>query len=408
MIVFDYLPAHELIKISSLNPRFADIILNHYIIRQFRLNDDQVTSSIYVSNYRLSYPDGEYTRVHITNSLNETLQGLELFGRFFKHICYEMMDFEMPSWQKLFESVERNCVNARKSIHIRSVPKTPKIDSSWDNNWTYSFDHTTTQVTLVGHFYDQIILSKMFPFLQQLTVEKLRKSIIQHYPHLTNLSIIALDEDETNANIRELLRLNPQLRHFHTATYNDAIFMTYLNEVLPNLESLSFKMNIEPQIDHEIIHFNSVKDFSLEINSIRPMNSYRQVIGNITFSQLETLTLKTFGSITLVPELIRVFSQYTNLKKLDMNMLMTPDELLSFIQVMPILEEVSFSLSQNNMINVLAALLSDNQRLEKVHVYSRYSNWTVSKFAEITPAAWQFFTNKYGSTFTRRIYRNSN
>lgn len=392
MSIFDYLRVGDLIRVAQINPRFANIVLNHYIIGKFRLHEKRGASSIGLAHFRLFYSGRKEERTDITRNAVETVSTLELFGHILKHLRYEVQDFALPDWQDMFEFVEKYCPQATKEITISSVAKSDSNIAKL-SNWRRSFDHRTTQVTIRGYNDIQIPLGDWFPFLEQLAVVKLTKASIQHYPHLTRFSI---EYGGHNSGICEFLHLNPQIQHFQAGTSNNASYVRYLSETLPNLESLSLNINIHsPNDDRNVIHFKNVKEFSFEISVSRRLHSYFCVIGNLRFDQLEIIRISARATATaLAVEIIRLIPQNTGLKIVEIDMPITSEQLLHLVQVLPNLKEISFNLDHSSMLAALQSILVDNHVVDKVTTQSLNNEVRLEDFVEITPDSWHLVENE--------------
>lgn len=260
-------------------------------------------------------------------------------------------------------------------------------------NWTYSFDRTTTNVTIRQHKYVPIPLTTLFPFLKNLSVLKLGESIAQHYPHLTHFSIQSLYDDHRNPDLYQLIRLNPQLRYLHTSAPNNGEYLGYLSRMLPNLESIDMEINFCGQcVGPHTIHFGNVKKWSLQITGILPWDSYIYAMGDITFDQLETLRVDAADNYA--SEIIRLIVQYRHLKELEINMGLTVNEMRQLVRVTPSLKEFSFNVERYGMIDVVGALLLENHVIEKITAQSINNEVRVEALQEITPAAWELIENE--------------
>lgn len=327
MNILDYLPVNDLIKVAPLSPHIADIILNRYIIGKFRLHEKAITASTGILI-------GETTneKVYVAHGLSETRLALKLFGHLFKHLRYEVERFGTPKWQKLFEYYDKYCPQATKEIDIYSV------DENALANWAYSFDQSTTHISIRRN---SIQLNDFFPFMQHLTAHELSNSMVQHYPHLTNCAIISFYDDHRNPNAFELIRLNPQLHHFHTTMRSNVSYLKYVSEMLPDLESLSIKMDIDPRdTDPETVHFKNVKEFKLVAFTGYGIPRSWSVIGNIRFNQLDVLKFETL-SIVYADEIVEMMAVNKGLKKFETNLRMTPESFSALLQTLPQLEEIS-------------------------------------------------------------------
>lgn len=389
MSVFDNLPINDLIMTAAISPRFTDIILNHYIIGKFRLHEKQQITLNGRNPFELMHFDKNGKNVILTNGSNATVFGLKIVGHILKHLNVEVTDFGSPDWLPIFESVDKYCSRATKEINIYG------LNFQALAYWTYKFQHMpTTTIAIHQKIYNESIYL-LFPLVENLSLLKLTVPLVQHLPHLAKCSIKFAD-DYKYPNICEFIRLNPQLRSFHTSMVNNNVsHVRFISEMLPNLESLSLTMQIKRlATDRETIHFKNVKEFSLRIYITIPLDSYRDAIGHIQFGQLETLKIKTLLPI-LAGDIIAMFSQNKNLNKIELDMRMTSEELLSVVETWPNLTEISLNLYYIDVFVALRAVSWDNLGLNKIHVFDRGNNIGADVLANVTQPGWQFIFNEF-------------
>lgn len=382
MNIFDYLPVNDLIIISELNARFVDIILEHYIISKYHLPEKSVFIFIRHADYQMAYKNDK-KNVTITTGLNHILWVLEHFGYIFNNLLFDVQDFGSVESQDIFKYNAKYCTQAVKTISIQG------IDSKAIANWTHSFDENTTHIQLGATNYDAIPLNEFFPFMQEISVFHISESIAQHFPHLTKCSI---DSAYRNDYTFKFIHLNPKLRHFHTSIYSNERHIKYLNRMLPNLESLAIGITNELifNLDREIIHFKNVKAFSLNLLGMEEVQSFRRDVFNITFDQLETFTLKR-KPYHLSADLLQIIAANSDLKKVETNLEMRPEQLVGLVQALPELKEMTLYWHEG-IISALQALLSGNHKIEKILVNNCFREALVD-LAEISPTAWEVVAN---------------
>lgn len=399
----------DLIRVATLSPRIADIILNHYIIGKFRFHEQKIICSI-----EALVVDPMVARIQIAHGLDEIRLALELFGHTIQQLHYEAHEFGSSKWQELFKAFDEFCPHATKDITIYAMD-----GSALAANWSYSFDETTAQVSIPYIKNNTIPLDIVFPFMKYLTISRLGESDARHHPHLTHLLFNGDYTDDKNARLSEFIHLNPQLQHFETSFINNMTYMRYLSESLPNLESLRIRLEVTScEIPSEIIHFKNVKEFTFDLFSAIQsydkfgrnvpaqliLDAYHRAISNITFDQLHTLKVEA-NRIVPSAHLIQMIAQNKALQKLQTNFQMTSAEMLGLIEVLPGLKEFSFELNTREMVSTLAALLLNSHGLNMIKVYRSCDGVDAETFAEIIPSAWEFARNETLTnyfTFTRK------
>lgn len=322
----------------------------------------------------------------IADGLNEALSALKMFAHIIEHLVYETIDFGSIYGREFYEYGKKYCPQATKEIIIHTV------DEKALANWTYSFDETATKVTIRSLQYDLLPLNQLFPFLADLSVRQVRQPIVQHFPHLTTYTSLSFHKDHTNQNLFELIRLNPQLRYFYTSARNNLQYLRYLSRMLPNVKTIDMDIDFSGQcIGPHAIHFRNITEWSLRIINLA-WDSYIFAIGDITFDQLETL--KVEAADNFASEIIRLMLQYQHLKKLEIHMGLTINEMQSLVRATPSLKEFTFNLDRYEMFNIVGPLLLENHGLEKITVHSPSNKVRAETLAEVTPAAWKLVENE--------------
>lgn len=371
----------DLITVAHMNPRFTDIILDHYIGTKFRMHEELITIRITWRHSLLYYDSVEHGRVYVTQDSNQTRWVLEHFGRVFNHLRYEIDEFGMPNSQKIFECVEKMYPKVEKPITIGIV------DHEALANWTYSFDSTTTTVELGSSASGPLPLRTLFPYMQELNTPGILKSTVDHHPHLTKLLINSMINIDDTA--FEFIRLNPQLRHFETwGTYNES-FVSYLNEMAPNLESLGFRVLYSPTVP-QIVRFKNVKEFSIDIRTAAQYPHLGMSIENMEFDQLEKLKIITVPTPHYY-YLVDMILENHGLRVIETNLDFIRDEIIKLLQELPDLEEISlywYSRAQFSTVGALELLFASNQRLNKITVRG-CDRASVVVLKELNPLNWE-------------------
>lgn len=391
MNILDLLPSEDLIKIAAINPRIADIIIKRYIISKYQFHEKQITIVFDKNEIFSFYAHSNGNRVYLSRKTSETLLVLEIFGHTLNHLYYLFHHIDDKIAKTVFDYAVKYSPQSAKDIEFRYIRRAQLA------NFSYTFDHTTTKVIIRSNCYNFIPLNELFPFMESVIFGPFVKPMIPHCPKLTNCTIQSLSNDDENKNVHELIRLNPQLKHFHTPVRNNASYVRYISQMLPNLESLSLNMQIDSvNTDSEIIHFENLKEFTFQITRAFELDQ-RTVIGNIRFGQLKTLNIKHSMDIDKT-QLIRWIQQNRGLKKLQANIQMNSDELLGLLEQLPELEEISITWD-GEFRNSLQVILQGAHKVNTINMY--YSGrMNVEEIETITPVNWQFVESKSGNSFS--------
>lgn len=228
--------------------------------------------------------------------------------------------------------------------------------------------------------------------MKQLSVINLLNHDIQYFPHLTDCSIQSTLND--NNNVKQFIRLNPQIQHFHITVRNNVSHVKYLAELLPILESLSLNVEIlSGNIDLEMIHFKSVKEFTLTISNIDEIPEFRNVIGCVQFDQLEMLNLRVFYAAVADDQIIDMIAKNVALKRFETNLRITNETFIGFLQALPELQEISIDW-YDEMLNSLESFFIENHGLSKIN-FKHFFLGNETVFMEKIPLNWHKVSSEY-------------
>lgn len=388
MHIFEHLPINDLVKIAEMSPRCTDIILHHFIVGKYRCHEKLITVQMSDTDIRLGYKTIFDEFVYITKNVNQTFWVVERFGHIFNHLLYEVVRLGTPDSLKVFELVDKYAVKAAKEIEIYGIDKTAM------SKWTYSFDSNVTQIKLGSFLSGPISLNALFPHMKHLTAGHLMESIVQHFPHLTGFVMESDFQDDFDPEMHEFIRLNPQLREFHTSIRKNETYVSYLNEMLPNLESLAMDIFVEdnqPVEGGENIHFGNVKSFALRLVSMVPVQSFRQSVCNLTFEHLESYKIQ--GDMNFdATDLIEMISVNRNLKFVEAyNVYITIEELEGLVQRLPELKEISIECS---IYALLGGFFMGNHVLDRINLNDCSDSVNIGTLEEISSSGWLVFESE--------------
>lgn len=392
---FNRFTPDDLIWVAEQSQRFAAIILDHYIIGKYNLHEKEISVIVGRTIY-LAFDTLERQAIPITTRYDQTLWTLQHFGHIFKHLSYQFGRFGNANSQEIINYVDKYCPLAPKTVTIFDV------DSQTLPVWDYSFDHTTTHVTISGTTIDEPIeLNRFFPHMQQLTIHYPKESItailLHRFPELTTFSINAMFRVEDNANFYEFIRLNPQIRQFSTSMHNNETFMAFVNEMLPHLQSLSVRNEIRSysfDANREIIHFKNVTKFALTLSSSHQhIRKFRDVGVRFAFDQLESFKLTT-TEFTDAKELIPIIVANKGLKIVETNMVLEYSELVGLVEALPALQVLTIHWERYNTIGEMRMFLLENHALNRVNVRIHSNRVITEDLKRMTPVNWSVVEEK--------------
>lgn len=120
-------------------------------------------------------------------------------------------------------------------------------------------------------------LNKIFPNMRilEIFVERLRDNncIGVHFPRLENLDPDLFSNNFNAYQIKQMIKLNPQIRSL-SIQRSSLEFLLTLRNLLPNLEHLvvSGAMSMQLQNTEDDIHFDSIKTLTFEGFEFFPQN----------------------------------------------------------------------------------------------------------------------------------------
>lgn len=380
MHIFDHLHLADLMTIAQIRPRFSDIIIDHYIIAKFHMHEHELIINV-ESDYRALIFNTEDRRLYIAESFDKLLSVLMHFGHIFNQLTYEITDFGTPSLEKIVEYVDKYCPQAKKAIFVVTVDRDALA------NWSYSIEITTPSIGLSIYVPQAFPLNDLFPRMEELKMEKIIESAVEYFPNLTKCSFESVLHPGSYKKAYEMIRLNPQLHSFKTMITNNASFVSYINEMLPNLQSLSFDF-FNVAIVAEMVRFTRVTEFSLDLSYCGADARIGQAIDNIKFDELKNLKIRSgFGRFDAnLKEMVR---ENRGLTSLAIDFSMTRTELTELIQILPDLEELSIywrSVRRVQILDMMEFLLIGNHKMNQINVYELMQ---ANEFVEITPLNWR-------------------
>lgn len=399
MLIFDHLPITDLVKVAEMSPRCAEIILQHFIVGKYRFHEKPITILIDTIRALLGYKTVFDEYEFITKDVHQTVWVLERFGHIFSHIQYSVIHFGAPDSLKVFESVDKYAVNSVKEITIFG------FDTTAMSNWTYSFDSNVTQIKFGSFVSDPIALNTLFPYMQHLTIGNIMQSIAQHFPYLTGFVSKSGFRDDFDPGMDEFIRLNPQLREFHTSIRKNETYISYVNEMLPNLESLAIDIFIENgrPVQGRNIHFKNVKSFKMRLISMEPVQSFQRSVCNLSFDHLESYKIQGDAYIDTA-DIIEMISMNQELTFFEAyQVYLSIEELIGLVQRLPKLEEISIECS---IYASLAALFTANHKLNRINLNDCSDDVNVNTLENISSFGWRVVVHENAFNYFSFIRNN--
>lgn len=407
LAIFDFLPLVDLFNIGSLNGRFRDLTVDHFLIPKFHLNVREINVISYTETYLALLEDDEVTSI---DGHNQTLNMLRRFGHIFKRITIKVQPGGYEKIAAISHYINKYCASdaVQEIIMFRGTNIIDLGNYSFKNVKIVTIRHI--EVPLGSDRDETIQLNNVFPRMEQLDIDYGTYFSYIHYnfPHLTTFRLhSACIENELM--LRTFYRLNRQLRSVEAPIFTNQAYLPFLNEMLPNLESLSIhNLNSEIYgsnlIAHDIVRFKNVKHFSVDLFTYnREWNvGIRERLSSIQFDHLEsyTVTSNVIGSIDFLIGLIVRNKAVTNITIPSSEL--KYEQLTTLTEALPNLKELTIGWEEKETRDVLRRFFVEAfeaTRLEKINVLLLESHglW-ITDVQEIVPPGWTFTEKRFIKT----------
>lgn len=348
---------------AAMLPHHRETITRYCLMDKFKLHKHEISITFNKDPHIADIENGRFA-----TGLNRVLFVLHSYGHIFTRIKVHIYPNGPSSIASISNYINKYCPNAKQELIFYSI-----IQKEWD----FSFENATK---IAFHRFimrsNDIPFEKLFPRMEQLEmIEPFSFGVLgQHLPQLKTFTLRVSFEADSNADLREFIRLNPQLRSFQMPLTRNNSILCYLNEMIPNLESLIIgKANgVWPYIDVDrSIHFNNVKHFSWGItkaNSGIWDTKIRHRFRTMVFDRLESIVIDSDESYAAE---IHVADIVDN-KKLKMVAIPTCEMrfeyLVRLVQGLPELKVLTIGWSMVNTLPVLERFLSIDMEVEQINI----------------------------------------
>lgn len=358
MGVFDYMHVNDLIKIASLNQRFSQLILEHYMITKFKLHTHVI--QLYIGQrVLLSCIIDSENSVTIAENYDETIFVLEAYGHIFSQLRLELAPHGYEYMEGIRSSINKYCVNAETALKIYR-----------NNNDLTDSDVSITNATSIylcliyGNLYkNPLRLDKAFPYMQRLELDH-NTDLSFHYPHLNEFLFHDGGDQRYHWNWFDFVRLNPQIHRVETPIFNNNTYLPSLSKMLPNLDTLSLR-TLRDIYYHdmaiEIARFNRVKYFTIDLllDDRQWNDNVHEMLASIQFTRLESFTVNTrvWASFSFMLELAleNTALQHLSFTSYKVNL----QHLNRMVQTLPQLKELIISCYDSSTFDELMVFLGD-------------------------------------------------
>lgn len=389
MDIFDLLKLEDLINIATINSRFEELVLHHYIIGKYHLNKrpiKMVINDAIVITDNLDRP--------FASGFKQSLWVLKQFGHIFSFIevhCSSLGSYES---RQLINHINMNRPDALQEITISALS-----NYSINDGWLEHSFHSIESVTLNDlSFSTSIRLNRIFPSVEKLVLNNVAELpfIDSHFPNLINFSILQIFNDSIRAALFKFIKLNPQLRYFGTTLPNDFYFyLQYVNEMLPNLEKLTIHNERSQTIlnrNNTVVRFRNIRKFALYLSQIDSENvAIHQILPIIAFERLEIFEVSSaLSNSNSVNELIEIIRQNRQLKKVAIKKCeLTYRQISYLVQSLPLINELAIDWYDSASLHEIRRFLMDDSRLQKIAVPIYKHGWGSKHIFKLLPSDWK-------------------
>lgn len=257
LAVFDQLELIELIKLASLSPRFNQLILNHYLYPVYKINEREITLELR-EDVTIVSPNNNVSDkyIRLDGGYDESMLTLQEFCNTFGHLKIMAYDDGVKHFEGVSRYVNTYCANVQQSFTIFTPMQLNMLDLSLVN---------VTDVTILDQHYltdvDFTNLNLAFPRVQKLAIT-LPMNVNYHLPHLTEFRYCST----VYTDLIDFLRLNPQLRKIDIPFSGNSTHLATVNNLLPNLESLTLTSRFVHTGPIEMTRFKNVRAFNLDFH----------------------------------------------------------------------------------------------------------------------------------------------
>lgn len=294
----------------------------------------------------------------------------DCFFRHFGHLTSHLLVNALGSnGTKIEESLQKYCLNSLRHLDLAFCDATDfeQIDKPFPH-----VEELTVIESKLGEKMSQ--LNFWFPCLNRLELVYTSLSRSDYFevnfPNLTHLEIYTQELDIPSSTMRELFRLNPQLKTLLLLYDYDMEFLQFMNQCLPQLEELEIwaPENRFLTFGDQKVHFKMMKKFILNASSRRG-----DFVVNVPFqfTGLNELTLDGFNQFK--DHLLPFIRNCTNISKLKLVPFIEDwddlkyDDLKNVIEIMPNLVDLEFCADTIAMDDIVE-LLSNNKNLQLLHL----------------------------------------
>lgn len=405
----------DLATIAAASPRLNQLIWDHNFISKFNIKNAHLRIEI---EGRGQVPEALYTPVDEL-SVQELCGGHDNILATLKAFCPAFGQLELAlNYMLPHDSDYAVTVVDYVNRYCTAVPQ--KLIIKWPENPVHEF--TAPNVSSVRieapEKLTEFSIATYFPQVQELSIRNHDYfTTTEHLPHLKFLELS--DENCGHFNFRAFAEKNPQITSVKLDLCEGLDILHEVNELLPNLVSLSYK----PKVDIErvmpprngesvqLVRFRNVRDYTIDFGwffrDSQRSDDYFGNFSSIRFEQLEDIKYIAGPDFDIYSQMNFV-GQYKEVVSLDFSSFwMSYDEVSYLVNLLPNLRNISIRLKDQPTNHNIFFRLMEETRLDVIRI------WMRSQLAEelhglTLPGQWTSHKEVLRSSYTRTMFYKRN
>lgn len=432
MGIFDELDFVDLAAMAALRPRYQQLIIDHYILLKYQLNDAAILISLSNNDHTHIYytPTTDLSQsIKLTTGCNELLSTLKAFCHLFSRLTFNANYYyskDLHLIQQIADVINNYCSNVPQTIAM-------ELDTE---NLGFSFENATNIKLGSPENYTATELNRCFPRMEELSMRIGRPFTLDHHlPHLIHFEVKQMFYGQFD--LKTFGEYNPQIRGITMKLPWDIEHLREINGIFENLEVLDIQVHRirkkSPSIADTFgslfgksltkpakeIRFRNVKKFTINISKlyhyrhgvdysfdIIQTDWIRDKLSILKFDQLESFTFVT-NSQTFVEEQIDLITSNRGLITVDFSTIsLNFEQMVRLVDNLPKLTQVTLKCYKAETIDDIWRLMEMETSLNVMHVVVNRERRETFLALTSLPRDWRLdikqMTSSYHLTFEQK------
>lgn len=388
--IFERLDTENLLNAAELNPRYQKLILKHIIVSQYRLDEQPIAIyvgwSIFVTIHERNTP--------LATNYAEAVRILRTFGSVFNQLNIHFANYRNPDSRRLFDDIGTYCGTAMQEIVLYNVR------DNMLGEWRNSFKQARYVIVKGFHAEHPIVLNDLFPRMERFELTINRPTSLEclddYFSRLRHFELNVMHSGEFDEeHVRHFIRWNQRLESLHLRNVGDSELLQYVNEHIPRLEVLRLENRLANLVGESAVRFEYVTNFTLGLAH----EDFELGHAGGELPSLEFRDLQSFRLIGVADAPIERFIGFIA-RNAKLNCVVIEDfelalaQLMSLVEQLPELRELSFELNHRTVDNDLRHFLAniEDSKLERISV-------SVVKLGDDSDTVLHSFSSKWSLTY---------